>query len=70
MPLTKIGVVYDALTLEVRRIIVPEDDAQFVHHKAGLGEAMTFMPVIGVDPIERANLERAREAVASATGSH
>jgi hypothetical protein len=70
MALTKIPVIYDKLTLQVRRIIVPEDDSQLVYHQPGHGEAITYMPAIGVDPIGRSNLARAQQAVILATGRY
>jgi hypothetical protein len=44
MAKTLIGVIYDATTLAVRRIIVPDDDAALTNgtHKPLHGEAMTL----------------------------
>jgi hypothetical protein len=67
MAATKIGVIYDRYTLEIRRIIVPDHDNQLPLH-VGKGEALTTMPMTGVYPAGRSSIARAREAVIRATG--
>jgi hypothetical protein len=66
MAATKIGVIYDRYTLEIRRIIVPDHDNQLPLH-VGKGEALTTMPLT-MYPAGRSSIARAREAVIRATG--
>src|SRR6266852_5891643 len=65
MAQTLMGVVYDARTLAIRRIIVPDDDAELADgmHVPLPGEAMTTAPrVYGLD------VDAAIAAIRLATG--
>lgn len=50
---TKIGIVYDRVTCELRRIIIPDEDWQLAAHaNVGFGEAFhteTFLGDVSVD---------------------
>lgn len=63
MPQTLAGVIYDAQTLAVRRIVIADDDSQLALH-IGPGEALTTMPRFVGFP----DLTAAIAAVARATG--
>ena len=74
MALTTILIDYDLTTCEIRRIIVPDDDSQLLHHppqtEYGWGRATMPAENLPDDPAElgRSSLAKAAVAVEAATG--
>jgi hypothetical protein len=74
--LTSVLIDYDLVTKEIRRIIVPENDAEVQYHPAQSGWGRATMQVVSlpVDPVSgkaigRSSLARAANAVQAVIGS-